>query len=93
MRADLPPSPVPAATESTATLHFRIGDVVQPVPVRISEWTEDSQTLRFTATWDLSLKAFRLTPPSVAGIIRVGDSVHVEAHVTASPSTLSSTVP
>lgn len=93
LRGDLPPTQIPTGAESTAMLNFRIRDQVQSVPVRITGWQEDDRGVRFTARWDLSLKAFRLSPPSVAGIIRVGDTVHVEAQVTATATPSPATVP
>jgi hypothetical protein len=53
------------------------------LPVRISDWSETAEAVQFRAIWELSLKQYRLKPPSVLGVIRVGDKVRLEARVTA----------
>jgi hypothetical protein len=73
-------SPVAA---TNATLSLRIRDRLLDLPVRISDWSENAETVRFRASWELSLKQYGLKPPSVLGVIRVGDKVRLEAEVTA----------
>lgn len=77
-------APKPGAAGTNATLSLKIRNQQQDLPVRISNWTETDDKLSFHAEWDLSLKQFKLKPPSVIGIIRVGDTVHLTAEVTAS---------
>ena len=76
-------APVPGPDGSTVTLHLRIRDRAADIPVRITRWEETGDTVRFHADWSLSLKSFGLRPPSVIGLIRVADTVRLEADVTA----------
>ena len=52
--------------------------------MRVSDWLQSGDEVRFHAEWDVSLDEFGLKPPSVLGVIRVGDRVRIEADVTAS---------
>jgi polyisoprenoid-binding protein YceI len=74
---------IPAAGSTNATLSLKIRDQQHDVPVVISNWSETPSNLTFRAEWDVSLKQFKLKPPSVLGVIRVGDTVHLSAEVTA----------
>lgn len=78
-------APRAVSGETNATLHLRIRKTEHDLPVEISQWTEGAGGVRFHARWDVSLKAYGLKPPSVLGLIRVGDRVRVEADVVASP--------
>ena len=80
-------APVPGAAGTNVTLHLKIRDRSQDLPVRISDWKETAEEIQFHAAWELSLKQFALKPPSVIGVIRVGDRVKLEADVTATKST------
>jgi polyisoprenoid-binding protein YceI len=83
IRGEVKPSVAPpAGTNVTLTLTIR--DQKRDLSVQIIGWTEDAEAVRFHAAWDVSLKQYGLKPPTVMGIIRVGDNVHVEADVTAS---------
>ena len=77
------PSPIPSAAGTNVTLNLRIRDRQHDLPVRVTGWTETAEAIQFHAAWDLSLKQYGLKPPSVIGVIRVGDRVHLEAQVTA----------
>lgn len=83
LRGEVKPSPLPPAG-TNVTLLFQVRNKTNALPVQISNWTEDAEAVRFHAGWDVSLKQYGLKPPSVMGVIRVGDLVHVEADVTAS---------
>lgn len=72
-----------AAAPGKATLALRIRDKEVELPVAVDGWEETATTIRFHAAWELSLKAYGLQPPSVIGVIRVGDRVWLEADVTA----------
>jgi hypothetical protein len=77
-------APVPAGANAVkATLALRIRDQEQSIPVLVSDWKEDADGVSFHPTFDVSLKAFGLKPPSVIGLIRVGDRVTVEGNVIA----------
>jgi hypothetical protein len=84
-------APVPASTTNTitnATLRLKICDRSKDLVARISGWKDSTQDLRFHAEWDLSLKDYGLKPPSVVGVIRVGDKVRLEADVIATKTNL-----
>lgn len=83
-------APVPGAAGTNVTLRLKIRDRSQDLPVRISGWKETAEEIQFHAAWELSLKQFALKPPSVIGVIRVGDRVKLEADVTATKPTSSS---
>lgn len=86
-------APKPAAGSTNATLSLKISGQQHDLPVQISSWSETDDRLSFHAEWDLSLKQFKLKPPSVIGIIRVGDMVHLSADVTASRKPSSTNLP
>jgi hypothetical protein len=75
-------APMPGAGATNGTLRLKIRDQEHDLPLTISHWLETSNRLSFHAEWDLSLKQFKLKPPSVMGIVRVGDTVHLNAEVT-----------
>lgn len=68
---------------SNAVLTLRIRDHEIDLPVTITRWSETSDAVRFHAAWDVSLKEYGIKPPSVLGLIRVGDRVHLDAEVRA----------
>lgn len=76
-------APIPISAPTNATLRLTIRDQLQDVPVEISRWSETISNVTFHATWKLSLKQFKLKPPSVIGLVRVGDTVQLQADVTA----------
>jgi hypothetical protein len=78
-KAALPP---PAGTNMTLTLRIRDQQFEQPVT--ITDWSESPEGVRFHAAWEVSLKQYSIKPPSVLGLIRVSDTVRLEAQVTAS---------
>jgi polyisoprenoid-binding protein YceI len=75
---------VPASGTTNATLSLKIRDQEHDLPVVVSAWSETDSNVTFRAEWDVSLKQFKLNPPSVLGVIRVGDVVHLSADVSAS---------
>jgi len=77
-------APIPGSAGTNATLTLKIRDSSQALAVQIMNWTETAEEIRFRAVWKLSLKQYGLKPPSVIGVIRVGDTVQLEADVTAS---------
>lgn len=79
-------APVPESSGTNVTLRLTIRETTHDLPVRISGWTETGDEIRFHADWTLSLKQYGLKPPSVLGVIRVGDQVSLEADVTATQS-------
>jgi len=73
--------PINLTGVSAATLHLKIREVEQDVPVSISDWVQEGEQASFTMTFPVSLKAFKLKGPSVLGLIRVADTVQVECAV------------
>lgn len=92
MRGTVTAAPIPATAGTNTTLRLIIRDKTNDLTARITGWTEDASTIKFHATWELSLKNYTLKPPSVLGIIRVGDRIQLEADVTAS-KTISAPAP
>jgi len=76
-------APVPTSAGTNATLKLKIRDRESDLPVQVTAWEESATEIRFHAAWELSLRQYGLKPPSVIGLIRVGDRVHLEADVTA----------
>lgn len=79
-------APIPGVAGTNATLVLKIRGTTQDLVARVTDWKEDAEAVRFRAKWELSLKQYGLKPPSVAGILRVGDTVRLEAEVTAKKS-------
>lgn len=76
-------SPVPVGVETNAMLRLAIRNTTNDLPVRITGWKESPKGISFRAEWELSLKSYGLKPPSVIGVIRVGDIVKLSADVIA----------
>jgi len=72
---------VPLGAEGFATLKLKIRDVENNIPVKITEWQSTKDSISFHMMFPVSLKAFGLKPPSVLGVIRVGDDVLVTCDV------------
>ncbi len=86
-------APVPGPTGTNALLALKIRSVETNLVVRITDWAESDTEIRFHAAWEVSLKQFGLKPPSVLGVIRVGDRVQLTADVTASKTNAPSVQP
>jgi hypothetical protein len=79
-------APMPGHGSTNITLGFQIRDKKFDLPVRVDNWNETTGRIQFHTEWDVSLEQYGLKPPSVMGIIRVGEKVHVEADVTVDKS-------
>lgn len=86
-------SPIPTAVGTNATLNLTIRDSKADLPVRVTDWQETAEEIRFHAEWEVSLKQFSLKPPSVLGVIRVGDRVKLNADVVAIRTNATPSVP
>lgn len=75
-------TPIPPAVGTNMTLNLTIREGKVDLPVRVTNWRETAEEIRFHAAWEVSLKRFALKPPSVLGVIRVGDRVKLNADVT-----------
>jgi hypothetical protein len=73
----------PKNGNGTAKLHLRICETEMEIPVAITRWSESADEIRFHATTRVSLKKIGLKPPSVLGLIRVGDIVTLKISVMA----------
>jgi hypothetical protein len=62
-------------------LQLKIRDIELPQTAQVSHIQETEQQLELDLELELSLKAYQLKPPSVLGLIRVGDLVKVKIHL------------
>ncbi len=76
-------APIPTEGGTNVMLNLKIRDQQIDLPVRVTDWKETAEEIRFHAAWELSLKQYKLKPPSVLGVIRVSDRVRLDADVTA----------
>ena len=72
---------VPPAGEGAVKMLVRIRDEQQEVDATLSQWRDDGESGSFQLSFPISLKAFGLKPPSVLGVIRVGDEVWVDCTI------------
>jgi len=69
---------LPIKGSSQARLHLKIRDVERDVTATISKIERNGNEICCTLTFPVSLREFNLKGPSVLGLIRVDDTVHVE---------------
>jgi polyisoprenoid-binding protein YceI len=74
---------IPAGGSGTVTMQLRIRNEEHPVSIAIQNWRQTKDELRFTGSGEVSLSQYGLQPPSVAGVIRVKNTVTLEAQFTA----------
>ena len=88
--SDQPPQDAEGGRGRPGTLPFllTIRDKQQEVVCKVSHMQTGPKDITFTLDFEVSLKAFGLKPPSVLGVIRVGDRVRLQADVTLSPPML-----
>ena len=65
----------------TLEFNLKIRDIELPQTAQVSNLLEDDKQLSFDLAFDLSLKSYQLKAPSVLGLIRVGDQVHLKIPV------------
>ncbi|HEY2774402.1 MAG TPA: YceI family protein [Candidatus Binatia bacterium] len=77
------PAVNPDAARGQGQLHgvVVIAGVSRDVVVAVSDWQSRGPNVSFDADAHLSLKDFQLEAPTVLGLIRVEDDVHVTGHV------------
>lgn len=63
-------------------IHLKIRDIEKPVTATIRNFRETDSSIVAEVVFPLSLADYQLQPPSVLGIIRVGDQVGVTASFT-----------
>lgn len=72
----------PNGGEGNLEVDLRIRETTATIPIRITDWRQTDTTIDFTADYDVSLDRYNLKPPSpLPGIIRVKDTVELEAKV------------
>jgi len=73
--------PSQSDTQGKLPLHLKIRDIDLPQTALVSNIQESEEQLELDLELELSLKAYQLEPPSVLGLIRVGDLVKVKIHL------------
>jgi polyisoprenoid-binding protein YceI len=69
-----------AAREGTPlAFDLTIRDITRHIEARVMHFQEDENEITFELDFDVSLQDYHLKPPSVLGIIGVGDTVMVKA--------------
>jgi hypothetical protein len=66
-------------------LRLRIRGLEAPAVARVTHLVDDSGGLSFDLEFPVSLAAYQLKPPSVLGLIRVGDQVRVKIGLRLAP--------
>lgn len=74
--------PEAVARSGRLDLVLTIRDVSRPLVARVHDWKQADGAVTFAADVPVFFSAFSLTPPSVFGLLRVGDEVTVRTHVT-----------
>lgn len=77
----LPETSFPTSGTGNAKLTLKIRDIEQDVEVSLSNWKREGNKISVDMKFSISLASFSLKPPSVMGVIRVGDTVTVECEV------------
>jgi polyisoprenoid-binding protein YceI len=80
-------APVPRGGSQVVQGTLKIRNVEHKVPVTISGWKRDGDSVSFHGEAAVSLSAYGLKAPSVMGVVRVGDTVTLRADVTAKSET------
>lgn len=60
---------------------LKIRDIARQQTAQISRLQQDDTQFTFVLEFDLSLKDYQLKPPSIFGLIRAGDQVHLKVFV------------
>ena len=74
-------APVPENGSGDVDLYLSICGNERLVPATVSDWLLEDGKLAFNLAFRVSLESFQLKPPSVLGLIRVGDAVRIECTV------------
>jgi polyisoprenoid-binding protein YceI len=75
---------IPTSGSGPVELLLKIRGLEHTVSAAASEWRKADGSTSFRLAFPVSLRAFGLKPPSVLGMIRVGDEVRVECDVSSS---------
>jgi polyisoprenoid-binding protein YceI len=80
----LPAEYTPGSEYTTAlTGQVTIVGVTQPLQFEITARLDADGTLNVVGTTDFTWDTFNIEPPNVAGIVQVGDNVHIEVLIVA----------
>ena len=60
---------------------LKIRDIVKPVTATVTNFVETDSSITADVAFTLSLAEYRLKPPSVLGMIKVGDKISVKATI------------
>jgi len=71
----------PISGNGNAKLKLIIRDIEKTVEANFSNWKREGNKISVDMKFSVSLTSFGLKPPSVMGVIRVGDTVTVECEV------------
>jgi hypothetical protein len=66
---------------SEIKIYLRICNVGQPIVGTISNWLDSKSGFSCLLKLEISLESFELKPPSIFGLITVGDTVSVECEI------------
>jgi len=72
---------VPTSGSSEVSLRLKIHGVEKEITATLSDFKRDGKTAQCKMTFTVVLTEFGLKPPSVMGLIRVGDNVQIECIV------------
>lgn len=76
------PKPGGAVPEPTVIpFNLTIKDKTRKMAGRVSKWSYSDGKISFHVGFPVSLRSFGIQPPSVAGIVKVDDTIQVEAAV------------
>jgi len=93
IRGKVSSAPIPNAAGTNVTLSLWIRDRKHDLSARVTDWSETATRIAFHAEWDVSLTQYGLKPPSVLGLIRVGDKVRLAADVVVNKTQVLSNAP
>lgn len=82
IEAELNNAAISEKTDTRAKLHLKIHGVEHDVIATISKVQRKENQIRCLMTFPVSITAFGMKRPSVMGMIKVADTVHVECTVT-----------
>ena len=66
---------------SKVSFNLKIRDIVKPVTATVTNYLETDSRISADVAFTLSLADYQLKPPSVLGMIKVGDKVSVKATI------------
>lgn len=74
---------LPLTGESDATVKIKIRDVEKEIPATLFGFEKTAEKVKCSIRFTVSLPEFEIKPPSIMGMIKVGETVEVTCHVEA----------